>query len=67
MERRLNWLGHLGHMEEERLPKKLLFGELRKKRACHGPTRRWRDMVMLDLQAVGMKENWSQLCQDRKQ
>ena len=31
MDRRLQWLGHLGRMSEERLPKKMLFGELRKK------------------------------------
>jgi len=28
MERRLHWLGHLGRMSDDRLPKQLLFGEL---------------------------------------
>ena len=36
MEQRLKWLGHVGRMNEERLPKKLMFGELRKTRPCHG-------------------------------
>ena len=28
LEQRLRWLGHLGGMEESRLPKRVLFGEL---------------------------------------
>ena len=46
---RLRWLGHLERMEEERLPKKLLFGQLVKKRPCHETKKRWRDGVKLDL------------------
>ena len=42
---RLQWLGHLGCKDDERLPKRLLFGELRKKRACHGPKNRWKDQI----------------------
>ena len=67
MDRRLQWLGHLGRMEDERLPKRMLFGELRKRRACQGPKKRWRDQMSGDLQAVGLKENWYQLCQNRKE
>ena len=62
MDKRLKWLGHLDWMDDERLPKKMLFGELRKRRACHGPKKRWRDLVVLDLQAVGLKEDWYWLC-----
>ncbi len=57
-------VGHLGRMGDDRLPKIVLFGELRKKRACHGPKKRWRDLVWSDLK---MKEEWYQLCQDRKE
>ncbi len=35
-DRRLQWLGHLGRMEDKRLHKQVLFGELKKKRPCHG-------------------------------
>ena len=67
MDRRLQWLGHVGRMSEERLPKMMLFGELRKKRPCHGIKKRWRDQMSGDLQAICMKEDWYQLCQDRKE
>jgi len=36
MERYLHLLGHLGHMADDRLPKQLLFGELKKKWPFHG-------------------------------
>ena len=67
MDRRLQWLGHLGRMGDERLPKRMLFGELRKKRACLGTEKRWRDQVSGDLQMLGLKENWHEVCQDRKE
>ncbi len=60
--RRLQWLGHVGRMSAERLPKMLLFGELRKKRPCHGTKKRWRDLVSRDLQAIGMARRWYQRC-----
>ena len=66
MYRRLTWLGHLGHMDDERSPKKMLFGELRKRRPCHGTKRRWRDVALVDLQDLGAKEERYKLCQDRK-
>ena len=43
----------------------MLFGELRKKRPCHGLKKRWRDQISNDLQAVKLKNDWYQLCQDR--
>ena len=67
MDRRLQWLGHLGCMHGEKLPKKMLFGERRKKRPCHGTKKRWRDQISRDLQAIGLKEGWYKLCQDRKE
>ena len=48
------------------MPKQLLFGELQKKRACHGTKKRWRDQVAGDLQAIGLKYGWYQLCQNRE-
>ena len=66
MKHRLRWLGHLGHMEPNRLPKQMLFGELQKKRPCHGTKKRWRDAVTSDLQAIGIKDSWYEIAQDRK-
>ena len=57
-------LGHLGRMEEERLPKKLLFGELANKRSCHEMKKRWREKVKLDLQAIGVGDGWYDLAHD---
>ncbi|XP_062507351.1 uncharacterized protein LOC134183789 [Corticium candelabrum] len=65
MEQRLKWLGHVGRMNEERLLKKLMFGELRKTRPRHGTRKRWRDLVSQDLQLVDTKNIWYQRCQDR--
>ena len=66
MAHRLRWLGHLGRMEPERIPKQLLFGELEEKRPSHGTKRRWRDVVKSDLQVIGIQDRWYELCQDRK-
>ena len=54
LEQRLRWLGHVGRMDEERLPNRLLFGELNMKRPCHGAKKRWRDVLKVDLQAIGV-------------
>lgn len=67
MDRRLQWLCHLGCMGDEKLPKKMLFVEQRKKRPCHGAKKRWRDQISGDLQVIGLKEGWYKLCQDRKE
>ena len=52
-------------MGDERLPKIVLFGELKNKRPAHGPKKRWRDLVSADLQQLGMVTGWYQVCQDR--
>jgi len=53
MDGRLQWLGHVGLMDDERLPKRILFGESRKKSVSHGPKRRLRDQMSDDLQVIG--------------
>ena len=54
-------------MGNDRLPKKVLFGELRGKRPCHGTKRRWRDVARSDMEAIGAGDRWYELCQDRKE
>ena len=36
------------------------------KRPCHGAKKRWRDVLKVDLQAIGAYDRWYELCQDRK-
>ena len=43
MTRRLRWLGHVARMNEERIPKTLLFAWLPQCRPAHGVKMRWRD------------------------
>ena len=62
MERRLHWLGHLVRMADDRVPKQLLFGELRKKRPFHGTKKRWRGGVLSDLKAITIDNCWYALC-----
>ena len=50
-------------MGNDRLPNKVLCGELR----CHGTKRRWRGVARLDIEAISACDRWYELCQDRKQ
>ena len=53
-------------MDEERIPKKLLFGWLPERRPTHGTKMRWRDRVRKDLKRFGIVENrWYATTQDR--
>ena len=69
-ERRLRWLGHVGRIDDCRLPKGVLFGELDPVRPRHGPRKRWRDITVDDLAhikpPVAIAE-WYGLAQDRKE
>ena len=56
MKRRLQWLGHLARMSDDRIPKTVLFGWLTQPRPRSGPRKRWRDMVKKDLQQIKVKE-----------
>ena len=54
-------------MDGTRLPKRILFGELRKTRPCHGTKKRWRDVAKSDVEAIGGGDRWYEVCQDRKE
>ena len=61
------WLEHLARMDKSRIPKQLLFGELTKTcpRYAYGPKKRWRDLAMLDVRLLGIKDTWYESVQDR--
>ena len=61
---RLRWLAR---MEDSRMPKQLLFGELARTRPRHSTKRRWRDLAEADVQAVGLGRAWYEVAQDRKE
>ena len=54
-------------MDDDRLPKQILFAEGIAPRPRHGPKKRWRDSVMGDLQSLGGSDDWFMLVQEREQ
>ena len=54
--KRLEWLGHLARMPDERLPKSVLFGWLPEPRPRCGPRKRWRDVLRQDLKFIDVAE-----------
>ena len=63
---RLKWLGHVARMNDNRMPKQLLFGELTRSRPSHGTKSRWRDLAAGDVQAAGLGSTWYEVAQDRR-
>ena len=54
--RRLEWAGHIIRMEEERIPKKFLNGNLHTTRPVGRARTRWADVVQRDaLQLLGIR------------
>ena len=50
-------------MEDFRVPKKLLFGELTKTCPRHGPKKRWRDLAVTDVRTLGIERDWFKIAQ----
>ena len=46
---RLRWLGHVVRMGEDRLPPRVLYGELEGKGKKGRPAGRWKDMIAGDI------------------
>ena len=66
-QRRLRWLGHVCRMEDGRLPKEVLYGELKKgTRAAGRPNLRFKDVCKRDMKALDFDlGTWEDLTSDR--
>ena len=67
MQRRLRWLGHVHRMEPDRLPREILYGELRDStRKVGRPLLRYKDTIKRDLTAVKINTNsWEDTAANR--
>nr|CAH7756657.1 unnamed protein product [Callosobruchus chinensis] len=63
--RRLQWLGHLERMEQEREVKQMAWKIPEGKRKRGRPRKRWREAVEEDLEEKKI-QNWRQQAKDRK-
>ena len=63
----LRWAGHVTRMHEERLPKKILYGELEMGKRSHGgQKKRYKDTLKASLKDFNIPtESWEQIAQDR--
>ena len=63
----LRWTGHVTRMPEERLPKKILYGELEMGNRSHGgQKKRYKDTLKASLKDFNIPtESWEQIAQER--
>ena len=66
-QRRLRWLGHVRRMDDGRIPKDLLYGEIAEaKRPVGRPKLRFKDVCKRDLKAMGMPaDSWEAMAENR--
>jgi len=64
--RQMRWAGHVARMGEDRGVQWVLVGKPEGKRPLGRPSRRWEDIIKMDLQEVGGgRGDWMELAQDR--
>jgi hypothetical protein len=63
---RLRWFGHVQRMEEDRIPKRVLYMNLESTRPRGRPRNRWEDEVREDGRMVGGEE-WQEKVYNRKE
>ena len=66
-QRRVRWLGHVTRMEDGRIPKDALYGELATGKIPTGrPQLHFKDICMQDLQALGINtDSWEEAATNR--
>ena len=57
----------MARMDDSKMSKQLLFGELVKPHPRHGTKRRMRDVAVVNLQAIGVGRVWYEVAQNRKE
>ena len=63
---RLRWFGHVQRMEENRIPKRVLYMKLGTKRLRGRPRNRWQDGMREDGRIVG-GEGWQEKVRNREE
>ncbi|KAF2889780.1 hypothetical protein ILUMI_16392 [Ignelater luminosus] len=63
--KRLQWLGHVERMQENRTVKKLAWKDPDYKKKRVRPRKRWREAILEDMQEKGFTE-WKKKAKDKK-
>jgi hypothetical protein len=62
---RIRWLGHIERMQDNTIPKKMLYGKLYATRRIGRPKMRWLEDVSMDLRKMGVNE-WRDRTRDQE-
>ena len=65
LRRRMEWLGHVARMDDDRTPRQLLFGSLLPTRPACGPRKRSRDAVRTDIRHLHLEGDWFDTAQQQ--